>query len=304
MEKSNVSKNEYKKICSYQLEDCPIDALELKDGTIPCWTSEGIKLFQFENNSLKLLKSFPVSTGYWNLSAIEKENGDIIYRSGTNELTVYDPNFNRIQRIDQDDDIYSLCNLSDESFAIGLENRTIKIFSKNQDSKKYEEKNEYTCHSKGVRKLLHLPKQNLLLCGFNSGLINVLNLSEGKSIKELKDHNYTLNSFVSISDDMFASASYYGEIKIWCISNDNNIECVKTLQSQDNCDNAIILNRLGKDFMISRTFDSKEFKIWNVKNHECLGTFKEDSEIKELIVSKNNDIFTLTRDNNFNVWKI
>ncbi len=53
--------------------------------------------------------------------------------------------------------------------------------------------------------------------------------------------------------------------------------------------------------MVSKSGD--EFKIWDTKSYECLKTYKEDSSIKQFIVSKNNDIITLTRNNKVNVWK-
>jgi hypothetical protein len=54
--------------------------------------------------------------------------------------------------------------------------------------------------------------------------------------------------------------------------------------------------------MVSRSYQNKEFIIWDLKNYECSETYEEDSIIDGLITTKNNKIITITSDQNVNIW--
>jgi WD40 repeat protein len=68
-----------------------------------------------------------------------------------------------------------------------------------------------------------LPKQYYLLSDSRDNTINVVNLSEGKSIKRLTAHYGTITSLISLNYETFASSSK-GIIKIWSIKED--IQCM------------------------------------------------------------------------------
>jgi WD40 repeat protein len=292
----------YKKCSSYKLDNQLRGILELNDGTISCFTDKEIKLFKNTgNNSFELIKSFPLKIDYWT-SPIQLENGNIIFRSGWNELTHCNKDFKVIETYKEYEYIRTLCKISKLSYAIGLPNGIIKIYSRNEKTQKYDIYKEYKYHSYRVYSLLYLPKQNFLLSGLHNRTINVLSLSEGWSIKKLTDHNSPVFSLISLNDETFASGSFDGVIKIWFIKGDTSIECITTIKAHEENIYGIDLNVLGNEFIISRS--GIEFKIWNVSTHECIKTFYEDSLIDRLIVTKNQNIITATEDNKVNMWKI
>jgi hypothetical protein len=54
------------------------------------------------------------------------------------------------------------------------------------------------------------------------------------------------------------------------------------------------LKLLGSEYIVSRAEQGDEFKIWDLKNYECMQTYREDSDIKRLIVMKDNSVITQT----------
>jgi WD40 repeat protein len=126
-------------------------------------------------------------------------------------------------------------------------------------------------------------------------------------IKKLTGHSNSVFSLISLNDETIASGSR-GEIKIWSIKADTNIECIKTIKAHENengnknRNNFVFLQKFGNDFMVSKSKD--EFIIWDVKNYNYLKTYKEDSFIQRLIVTGDNKIITATKENFVNVWHI
>jgi hypothetical protein len=47
-----------------------------------------------------------------------------------------------------------------------------------------------------------------------------------------------------------------------------------------------------------------EFKIWDLRNYECLITYKEETGIYGLIVTENNKIITATKDKKVSLWQL
>jgi WD40 repeat protein len=289
----------FNKSSSYELDGDFRNLLELSDGTIPCWTTEGIKLLKFEGHNLETIKNFPGIFSYFLADPIQ-QNENIIYQTGPNQLTITDKNLEVIECLKESMWIESLCIISDVSFAIGLSDGQIKIYSRNSDTQKYEVVKEYQYHSDGVISLVYLPKQDYLVSGSRDKTINVLNLCEGKSVKTLTGHNDYVYSLISINDETFASGSWDGEIKVWSINAE--IECVKTIKAHEYCGYRIYLYLLTDDFMISRL--GNEFIIWDVKTYECLKNYKDDSVIQGLIITKNQNIITGTDVRKVNVWQI
>jgi WD40 repeat protein len=303
-----INVNRLSKCSFYQYDSYTCGILEIQEGAISCFTTEGIKLFKIvkpgieysEREHLELTRSFPLKIHNYTFP-IKQGNGNIVYRSDPSELTISDGKFNLIQNFKESDLICSLCNISDVSFALGLANGSVKIYTRNQSS---YEVTEYNHHSNGVYILLYLPKQNFLLTGACDKVINVLSLTEGKLIKRLTGHCNGLSSFLSLSDDTFASASF-GVIKIWSMKNaktDESIECVRTIRAHENSETGIFLHRLGNDLFLSRSYNN-EFIIWDIKTYECLKIYKEDSPIFRLIVTNDNKIINSTKDR-VNLWVV
>lgn len=212
-------------------------------------------------------------------------------------MTIFDKNFSLIENLKQSHYIFSLCNITDFSFAIGLQKGHIKIYTKNSSNKKYEIK-EFKHHTREVNCLLYLPKKNYLISGSYDKTINILSLSEDNVIKRLYDHNILISSLIYLNEECFASSSFK-EIKIWSIK--SQIECIKTIQAHENSQSCIYLYPFGQGFMVSHSYGDK-FMVWDTNNHECIKTFKEDSNICDMIVTKNKKIITITY-NKINIWQ-
>lgn len=144
--------------------------------------------------------------------------------------------------------------------------------------------------------MIYLPKHNYILSGSQDRTINVLSLNDKNSIKKITDHNNWVTSILLLSDETFSSASR-GVIKIWSIKSE--IECIKTIDAHEKSRYTMNLHLLGNNFMISQS-DYEEFKIWDLKNYECLKTYREDTDIYGMNVTKNS-IITRTKDNKVNV---
>jgi WD40 repeat protein len=301
-----MSADQFKKSSFYKFNEFIFGILELNDGTIPCWTPEGIQLLKYSgNNNLELVKTFPLEIRD-NANPLLLRNGNVVYGiltdGGDTELKICDANFEILENYVESDEIRSVCNLSEDSFALGLDNGPIKIYSRKSNAEKYEVKShEY--HTERVWSLLYLPKQNFLVSGSQDTTINVLNLSDEKSIAKLTGHSERVFSLISLDDNTFASSSK-GEIKIWEIKSDNSIECVKTIVAHEGSSKWVVLNKLGDDFMVSYTTDSDEFKIWDAKTFECVKTYNEDTLFTRMIVTKDKKIVTVTRDSKVSVWQI
>jgi hypothetical protein len=285
-----------------QLLDDKVNSLfELNDGSIACWTKEEIKILKLHGDKLELIKSF--NTFLYKTDErifhIQQENGNIIFNNYCNYLVFCDKDFNVFESFKVSSKVYSLCNISKQSFAVGFCDSSLKIYSMNSKTKKYNEVKEYDCHEYGILNLVYLPKKNYFLWNSVDDTINVLKLSEKHSFKKIEGHDNTATSLILLNDETFASSSI-GDIKIWSIK--ENFECIKTIYAHEDTETYIFLNLLGKDFMVSRS--EYEFKIWDGKTYECLITHKEDSYIRHLIVTKNNNIITATEDKKVNVWKI
>lgn len=289
-----------KKKFSYVFNIKILGLLELNDGFISCWTSEKLELLNFnlKINCLELSLSLPVRCLNGETKPIQQINGNLIYGDG-NILIIRDKDFNLIERFRESTFISSICSISEISFAIGLIDKTAKIYTKNLDTNKYEIE-EFIYHSNPVTCLLYIPEYDYLLTGSNDTTINVLDLSTHKIIKKLTDHTGYVSSLLLLKSQSFASCCRKGEIKIWSITPE--IKCIKTIFAHENCEKNIFINLLEKDLIISRS--SEIIKIWDLKNYNCLQTYKEDSSIRRLIITKNDNIITATNDDKVNIWQI
>jgi hypothetical protein len=69
-----------RRLSSFQLDGCICGIFELSDGTITCWTMEGIQLLKLDGDNLKLTNSLNFQAERFT-PAIQQENKNIIFRS-------------------------------------------------------------------------------------------------------------------------------------------------------------------------------------------------------------------------------
>jgi hypothetical protein len=291
----------YKKRTSLQIICFIVDLLELNDGTIACFTINGIYLMAYtnHNNSLEIIKSFPIKLS---LSAggkaIHCKEDLILDDLGFECIRVFDRNFKQIQTIQQN--FNSLLKVSENSFICQNYN-SIMLYSKKRDFEEYRIKYEFSFKTYGPIgfTMEYLPKQKLLLHGFKK-VIHVYSEVNRDNNQILSGHNDEISSITRIGDEKFASCSKYGEIKFWCIDDINSIKCTETITGQ--VKGNLTLQFLDQDFMITKC--KSEMKIWSSSNNACIRTFNENSGIRRLIITKNKMIVTATTDHKVNVWKV
>jgi WD40 repeat protein len=300
-----ININSLKKCSTFHSDGDVLNLLELTDGNIACWTKQGISLLKYINTEcLELVKKFPFQS-VDNTHPIQ-HNDNIIY-TFCHELKICDKEFNIIEIFNESSNIYSLCNISKFSFAFGLANGKIKIYTRNPDTHKYKVK-EYKLDTTHIMSLLYLPKLHFLLYGSIDGSIKVLCLSNGNVVQKLRGHTICTSSLVSINDITFASGSRNGEIKIWSIVDKSFFKLIKRIKAhQKSKFYNLHIQPLGKDFIVSKSDhtnkNGKEFKIWDLKTYKYINRYKEDSNIQNLIVTKNKNIITVL-NNKLNIWKI
>lgn len=292
---SSINIETLSKFSSFNLNCDFRGILEVNDGFILCWTTEGIKYLKINGNSLQFSQSLALETK-WYISAIQLENGNIIYINGR-QITICDRNFELIEQFKESQYVWPLCKISELSFAVGLSKGEMKIFFKNcYKSTKYQVE-VYKFHTDQIKSIIYLPKHNYLLSGSSDTTINIFDLSNEYN-KKLTSHTNSVSSLLSINEETFASASFDGEIKIWRIQKE--FECIRTIYSSTTGD-YVYLYLLGDDFVVSKSLH--EFQIWDSKNFEIIKTCKEDSWILRIIVTKHKEIITATNENKVSIWK-
>jgi hypothetical protein len=291
----------YKKIESIQFNDIISTFLEIENNLILGASFNNLYLFELSNNSLKLLKNISLKKNLLNTPALlQLENGSIVH--GGDKLNIYDKNLNIVEEIHlnnklNENHILSLCRISEKSFAAGFNKGCIKILTKRNSNQKYSEETSLTNHINDVTSLLYLINPQYLLSG-SLGEIKFWKLSQQSTpIKTLIGHRNYVKSILYLNDEMFASCCR--DIKIWSIKDD--FRCLKTINAHWDIINSLKLIR--NNYIITPSSE-KKFKIWNAKEpYECLGDYKEDSEINNLLVMKNSLIVTATNDKKINIWK-
>lgn len=313
------------KCTSYNLDGNVEGMLELNNGTIACWTKKKIHLLRYDinDNTVELIRCIALKSDLrYSTSVPIHSNEHIVFTDGHGELRIFDKDLKLIGTFSESSTVSSLCSISSKScsiegFAVGFDNRTIKIYTKKENSIKYKFYKELKHHFCSVYCLLYLPKFDILISGSRDKTINILNLSEkGQKSTILTDHLEMVTGLISLCNDNFASGSNDGTVKIWSIVKDttnfggfaNSVnfccKCIKTVTAYWRFYH-VFLNNLGNDFMVTRQYSTGEFSIWNVKTYESLFTCKESTDIKRLIVTRNNSyIFTGTDNKKLNIWKI
>jgi WD40 repeat protein len=306
-----ININRLRKRDSYESENRTNEIIELSDGLIACISDPIINLFNCNNNlNIEVVKSMPITNRVVSdifLPILHNQN--IIFLDGNEKIIICDKNFNVIQSFKESSTIYSLCNISSSFFAVGLYEGDIKIYSINEDTKKYEGIRQFKYNSDGISSLLYLFNHEILLSGSCDKTIDVISFPEGKLIKKLTGHNEEICSFIYY-EDKFVSGSMDGDIKFWSIKSGYNIECVFTVKSYIPTNYGVHLYLFGNDLMVYRQKRSNEFQIWHLKSFECLQTFKEEFKIHHMVVTKQNTILASlnydfeNKKQKIIVWKI
>ena len=93
---------------------------------------------------------------------------------------------------------------------VGKQNGEISLF----ETGYYNETRTFHAHAGGVSSLLYCEKENVLISGGNDGHIRIWSF-QGEPIKSIPAHYYTVYSIILFADDIYASSSKDGSIKIW-----------------------------------------------------------------------------------------
>lgn len=321
-----ININTFKKRLSYDLNEEALNLIELSEGKIACWTKQGIILLKYNKDGFNLIKKLPFES-IDNISPI-LSNQNVIF-SFCSELKIFDGEFNLIQSFKEssntngDNTIYSLCNISETSFATGLADGTLKIYTRIYDSQKYDFKKYKLDGLTHVMSLTYLPKFNVLALGLFHGKIKIFSLSKGKIIQHIRGHTQCVSCLIPIDDITFASSSRNGQIKIW--SKLESLYCFKLIKMIKACSKSkfanLYIHLLANDLLVAKSEDIehdksfykyKSIKIFDLKpkygpyfkENYPIKVLNEDytKKIDKVLVSSNNNIITFT-NKTINIWK-
>lgn len=121
---SNIDISDLKKCSYYDLQDEFNGIIELNEGYFFCWGKQGIKLFKITGDKFELIKNLRLKTDDLIHTIQLKE--DIICAGGY-EVVILDKNLNLIESFKEPKGIWSMCQISKVSFAIGLGDGNEKI---------------------------------------------------------------------------------------------------------------------------------------------------------------------------------
>ena len=93
---------------------------------------------------------------------------------------------------------------------IGKKNGDISIF----ETEYYNEIKSFKANKDGVSSILFCEKRNLIASGGNDAHICVFDL-DGKIIRSIPAHNYTIYSLIKFSTDIYISTSRDKSVKVW-----------------------------------------------------------------------------------------
>lgn len=286
------------KIFSYKSSSTIWGILHNKGRRLYCWTSEKILLIRFKKKKIRINCTFPIKSNYWTYPVNAYKNC-LIFGSCPN-IIISDNNFNILQKFEEKYLSTTICKLPLCSFAVGLNDGHVKIYSKKNDFSWDYVIDLYKCHSNQVFCLAHI--SHYLLSSSKDSSISIFSLPEKRVIKILKD-NRTINvkSIISLNEDNFVSSSN-GEITVWSINQD--FKSVITIYIGDMLNQNIYLHKFNDDIFITRS--GKEIRIWKLKNknYTCIYSWKEESIINDLLVDIQKIIVTTTQSNVINTWNI
>lgn len=94
-----------------------------------------------------------------------------------------------------------ICDISSScSFAVGFDDGSVKIYSRNEKTHAYELKRQFKDHSVEIFCFLYMPKHDLLLSGSGDSTIYLYELAKGeKYIDSLTANGCSYESLISIS---------------------------------------------------------------------------------------------------------
>lgn len=99
-----------------------------------------------------------------------------------------------------------------------------------------------------------------------------------------------------VGDEMLASGSRNGEIKIW---NTSTGDCINTLK--DHTEYISSLTVLGDGVLVSGAGDGK-IKLWNTKTGECIQTMEEGDGFAPTLAVLSNTVFASASYRNIKIW--
>ena len=178
--------------------------------------------------------------------------------------------FFKVLSIQNSTDVYSILNLSDNRIATGGDDGSIKIYSLNLTTRKYQIDIEKNAHNYGIYTLCELIG-NRLISGSYDKNIKIWQYTKDNliHIKTLNGHSNWINKVIVITNNRIVSSSWDKTIKIWSsISPYNEINTLienNTVYS--------LLQLKNKETLVSGS-SQNEICFWN------LNTYKKEFTVK------------------------
>jgi WD40 repeat protein len=217
----------------------------LPDGLIFSASIDGlIKYWDYKNNYKGY--EFKIEDGFRNFEVLGLlPNCHLAFSAYYEEMHCiaildYKNNFECITILKAHKTINAFVNLSNNKFASGSGDGTIKIWDSNDN---------YNCLStleneSWLLALIFINKKSELIAGTYNKIIKVWNIISYQCVNSIYAHSGGVCSFLLLPRGYLVSGSYDGKIKIWKLE---SFECVKSLDTRDQVLSLTLLNdgRIG-----------------------------------------------------------
>ena len=194
--------------------DLPSYAIKFieSNGVLVVGTSDG-KLYLFDTKSKKELKCFTQHKSAIFSIEENKDNKHLYVGDEEGYLSIWNTLTWELQMIVNLNcgKIRSLHYSSAKKMLfIGKQNGEISIF----ETDYYNEIKCFRAHKNGVSSIIYCQERGVIASGGNDAYIRLWTC-DGEAIKAIPAHNYTIYSLISLSNDLFLSASRDKSIKVW-----------------------------------------------------------------------------------------
>ena len=197
----------------------------------------------------------------------------------------------------------SACRITNNVFASGSEDCTLKIWSVKKVKKKgivTTVKCTAIAHQKPLNCVCVSPNDRLVATGAQDKLAKLWDIENGKQVKTFQGHKRGVWCVqFSPIDQVLASSSADGTIKLWSLSDGT---CLKTLEGHDS--SVLKLVFIVKGTQIITTGSDGLLKLWTVKSNECVQTMDNHSDRVWALCTARNDqtLYTGSADSIIIEW--
>jgi len=159
-------------------------------------------------------------------------------------------------------------------------------------------------HNVGARTISIDPKGELILSGYEDGLIKLWDFKKGRWLKTFEGHTASVRACPFTQDSSrFVSVSYDGTVKIWDITES---KCLKTLEIHDDWITCAAISPNGK-YVITGSKD-KTTRLWNLSTMEHMRIIgKHESEVMSVAWHPDNERILsgcASPDSKMRMWNI